>query len=84
MPDDAKIEAEGTSPESYCNDIPECETNIDTCMKDAHEDLDSFPNTLCTNPTAADYVDPLDYNENMHDCELKGKSFIRDRLLLYL
>ena len=43
-------------------------------MKDAHEDLTSFPDTICANPTVADYSDPNDYNENMHDCELKGKS----------
>ena len=45
LPNDVKITDNDSSPESYCDDIPECEDNIDTCMKDAHEDLTSFPGT---------------------------------------
>ena len=45
-------------------------------MKDAHDDLTSFPDTICTNPVEADYADPADYNVNMHDCELKGNEFV--------
>ena len=74
MPNDVKIADAGSSPESYCDDIPECEDNIDTCIKDAHDDLTSFPGTICANPTEADYADAADYNPNMHDCELKGIS----------
>ena len=74
LPNDVKIADAGSSPESYCDDIPECEDNIDTCIKDAHDDLTSFPGTICANPTEADYADVADYNPNMHDCELKGIS----------
>ena len=75
MPNEQKIADAGSSPESYCDDIPECETDIDTCIKDAHEDLTSFPDTICENRVEADYTDPDDpYNPNMHDCELKGMS----------
>ena len=29
-----------------CEDIPECEENVDTCVKDAHEDTESYPESL--------------------------------------
>jgi len=33
-------------PFAQCEDIPECEENLDTCVHDPHDDLETFPETL--------------------------------------
>ena len=33
-------------PFAECEDIPECEEMVDTCVTDPHEDLESYPETL--------------------------------------
>ena len=63
VPDDSRI-LPNMSANAYCTDIQECEEDVDVCIKDPHEDLTTYPHTVCN------YTGD---NPNMNDCILQEK-----------
>ena len=62
VPDESLI-LPNMSANAYCTDIQECEEDVDVCIKEAHEDLTTYPHTIC------EYDGD---NPNMDDCNLKA------------
>ena len=55
-----------------CEDIPECEENVDTCVKNPHEDTTSYPEAL-EEPFCSNSSDIA----NLNRCNLQVKYFFK-------